>query len=137
MRRGLHKLVRAVAVVAAVLASIQPVVGSFSYFQPSEGVDLAQFHLVIGGILYNASLLLAILAPFTRYRHRWPFFGLCVGQYVLLHIQLRLGLASNEGSSVLAYHIPVGVLILVVAYVTVVLAFRLPMSASGNRGEAS
>ena len=123
MRAGLRWLFRGLAVIAALLASIQPFLGSFAFFRPSEAVDYESVHLVMGGLLYNAALALTVLAPFTRFRRRWPLFGICLAQYGLTHLQLRLGLGSNEDATLLSYHIPVGVLIVLVAYLTVALAF--------------
>lgn len=55
----------------------------------------------------------------------WILFWVCLVQYGLIHIQLRLGLGSNEDAALLAYHVPAGVLISFLSYLTVALAFGL------------
>lgn len=122
-RSGLHRFFLGLAIVAAALASLQPALGAFAFFRPSGAVELDTIHFVVGGLLYNAVLVMAILVFFTRVRHRWPLVALCVGQYVLVHLQLRLGLGSNDDPGLLAFHVPVGVLILVVSYAVVGLAW--------------
>lgn len=122
-RSGLHRFFLGLAIVAAALASLQPALGAFAFFRPSGTVELDTIHLVVGGLLYNAVLVMAILAFFTRFRHRWPLVALSVGQYVLVHVQLRLGLGSNDDPGLLAFHVPVGVLVLVVSYAVVCLAW--------------
>ncbi|MPZ97862.1 MAG: hypothetical protein GEU80_00770 [Dehalococcoidia bacterium] len=92
-------------------------------------MDYDTVHLVVGGILYNLAIVLAALAFFTRFRRRWVILAVCVVQYVLLHVQLRLGLESNEDAGLLAYHIPVGVLIFFTAYLTVTLGFGLRLES--------
>ncbi|HEY8477223.1 MAG TPA: hypothetical protein VIN09_10205, partial [Chloroflexota bacterium] len=106
MRTTVRWLFRATAVLAALLATVQPVLGSFSFFRPSDQVRYDTAHLVLGGVLYNLSIVLAVLAPFTRFRHRWALFAIGLAQYGLLHMQLRLGLGSNDDAGLLAYHIP-------------------------------
>lgn len=123
MRRILGWFFRGLAIIAALLATLQPVLGSFAFFRAGDPVDYDTLHLVVGGILYNAFIMLIVLAPFTRFRRRWVLFGLYLVQYGLTHLQLRLGLGSNEDVSLLAYHIPVGVLIFSLAYLTVALSF--------------
>jgi hypothetical protein len=84
----------------------------------------------LGGIIYNLTILLAVLALFTRFRRRWVLFSVCLVQYGLTHIQLRLGLGSNDNAGLLAYHIPVGVLIFFLSYLTVALSFGLRLESS-------
>jgi hypothetical protein len=137
VRAVIQWIFRGSAIIAALLATMQPVLGSFAFFRGGDPVDYETMHLVVGGIFYNFAILLAVLAPFTRAHkapgHRWILFAICLVQYGLAHIQLRLGLGSNEDARLLAYHIPVGVLIFFVAYVTVALAFW--RSAVGNYSE--
>jgi hypothetical protein len=108
-----------VAVTAALLASAQPLLGSFALFIGGEQPNYDAIHLTVGALIYNAALLMAILVPFTTFPRRWLLFVLCAVQYGLLHMQLRLGLGSNEDAGLLAFHIPLGVLILLVSYVAV------------------
>jgi len=129
MRAAIQWIFRGFAIVAALLATIQPVLGSFAFFRRGDPVDYETIHLVVGGILYNLAILLAVLVFFTRFRRRWILFSVCLVQYVLIHIQLRLGLASNEDAGLLAYHIPVGVLIFFLSYLTVALAFDLRLGS--------
>lgn len=82
-------------------------------------MDYGKLHLVVGGILYNVVILLALLALFTRLRRRKLLFSICLAQYGLLDLQLRLGLGSNDDPGLLAYHIPLGVLIFFVSSLTV------------------
>jgi hypothetical protein len=119
---------RAVAAVAALLASVQPVLGSLALVRGGE-FDYEQLHLVAGGLLYVLAIVLAVIAPFTGFRRRWTFIGLCLVLYGLTHIQLRLGLGSNDDASLLAYHIPLGVLIVLVAYLTLGLSFGLRLDS--------
>lgn len=130
MRSMIGWIVRGAATIAALLATIQPVLGSFSLFRGGDPLNYETIHLVVGGILYNFVLLLVVLAPFTRFRRRWTFFLICLLQYILLHVQLGLGLGSNDDATLLAYHIPVGVLIFFLAYLTVALSFGLHLKAS-------
>ena len=123
MRRILGWVFRGLAIIAALLATLQPLLGSFAFFRGGEPVDYETIHLIVGGILYNVVILLIVLAPFTRFRRRWFLFVLCFVQYGLTHLQLRLGLGSNEDVRLLAYHIPVGVLIFFLAYMAVALSF--------------
>lgn len=125
MRTAIQWIFRGSAIVAALLATIQPVLGSFAFFRRGDPVDYEPMHLLVGAIIYNLAILLTVLAPFTRFRRRWILFAICLMQYVFLHIQLRLGLGSNTDVGLLAYHIPVGVLIFFVSYLTVALAFDL------------
>ena len=133
MRTTFGWIVRGSAIVAALLATVQPVLGSFAFFRRGDPVAYETLHLVVGGILYNLTILLAALALVPRFRHRWLLFVVCVAQYGLLHAQLRLGLGSNEDVGLLAYHIPVGVLIFFVAYVTVALSFGPRLESSQER----
>lgn len=123
MRSTVRWAFRALAILAALMATVQPLLGSFAFFRRNESINYETVHLVVGGILYNVVILLAILAPFTRFRRRWHLFGISVVQYVFLHIQLLLGLNSNDDARLLAYHIPLGVLIFLITYVTVGLSF--------------
>jgi hypothetical protein len=116
---------RGLAILAALLATVQPVLGSFAFFRRGDAMDYETIHLVLGGILYNLALLLAVLVLFTRFRRRWTLILVCLVQYGLTHIQLRLGLGSNDDAGLLAYHVPVGVLIFFLAYLTVALSFGL------------
>ena len=130
IRTAIQWLFRGLAVAAALLATAQPVLGSFAFFRRSETVDYAAVHLAVGGIIYNLSILLAVLAFFTRFQRRWLLLAICLGLYGLTHLQLRLGLGTNTDASRLAYHIPVGVLIVVVSYVTAALSFGLNLDAN-------
>lgn len=125
MRTAIQWLFRGVAIVAALLATIQPVLGSFAFFRRGAPVNYELIHLVVGAGIYNLAILLIILALFSGFRRRWIIFLLCLLQYVCTHIQLRLGLGSNANAGLLAYHIPLGVLIFFLSYLTVALAFDL------------
>jgi hypothetical protein len=120
------------AVIAALLATVQPVLGPFALFRGGDGLDYETLHLVVGGLLYNVVLLPPLLVPFTRLRRRWVIFAICLVQYGLTHLQLRLGLGSNEDAALLAYHIPVGVLLLGLSYLTAAMSFGLRF----ERGQA-
>jgi hypothetical protein len=113
-----------IAVIAAVLTTVQPVLGPFAFFRPGDGVNYELLHLVVGGLIYNAAILLILLASFTRLRWRGWLFGLSILQYALTHLQLRLGLGSNDDASLLAFHIPVGVAIFALAWGVAVLSFK-------------
>lgn len=130
MRAAIRWIFRGLAIVAALLATIQPVLGSFAFFRHGDPVDYEMIHLVVGGIIYNLAILLAVLVLFTRFRRRWILFSVCLVQYGLTHIQLRLGLGSNNDAGLLAYHIPVGVLIFFLSYLTVALAFGLRLESN-------
>ncbi len=130
MRTAIGWFVRGLAIIATLLATLQPVLGAFAFFRGGDPVAYATLHLVVGGILYNVALLLAVLVPLTRFRRRWMLWSVCVVQYGLTHLQLRLGLGSNDDVGLLAYHIPVGVLIVVVSYLTVALGFGLHLTSS-------
>jgi hypothetical protein len=123
MRRILGWVFRGLAIIAALLATLQPVLGSFAFFRGGNPVDYDTIHLVVGGILYDVVITLIVFAPFTGFRRRWVLFVLCLVQYGLTHLRLRLGLGSNEDVRLLAYHIPVGVLIFFLAYLTAALSF--------------
>ncbi len=125
MRTRIGWVVRGSAIVVAVLATVQPVLGSFALFRRGDSLDYETVHLVVGGILYNVTILLAVLVPFTKFRRRWILFAVCLVQYGLTHLQLRLGLGSNDDPGLLAYHIPVGVLVFFLACLTVGLSFGL------------
>jgi hypothetical protein len=114
-----------VAIVAALLATVQPVLGSFAFFRGRDSVDYESMHLVVGGIIYNLSILLIVLALFAGFQRRWLLLAVCLVQYGVTHIQLRLGLGSNDDAGLLAYLIPVGVLIFFVSYLPVALSFGL------------
>lgn len=114
---------RVSALVVAVLATVQPALGAFAYFRPSESVELDTLHLVAGGILYNFVLAMAVAAAFTGLRLRWWLLGLSGAQYGLVHGQLLLGLESRDDPTLLAYHVPLGVLIVLVAWVTAAIGF--------------
>jgi hypothetical protein len=130
MRAAIEWIFRGLVIVAALLATLQPVLGSFALFRRGDPVNYETIHLVVGGILYNFAILLAVLVLFTRFRRRWILFTICLVQYGLTHLQLRLGIGSNGDVGLLAYHIPVGVLIFFVSYLTVALAFGLRLEAS-------
>ncbi|HEX6971517.1 MAG TPA: hypothetical protein VF234_04810 [Limnochordia bacterium] len=121
---------RGLAIAAALLASAQPILGSFALFRRADPVDYAALHLAVGGILYNITIVLAVLLLFTKVTRLWLLFSICVLQYALTHIQLRLGLASNVDAVLLAYHIPLGVLIFFLAYLTMALSFGLRLHES-------
>lgn len=61
---------------------------------------------------------------------RWALFALCLVQYGLVHLQLRLGLGSNDDAALLAYHVPLGVLIFFLACLTMALAFGVRVESS-------
>jgi hypothetical protein len=130
MRTTIQWIFRGLAIVTALLATVQPVLGSFALFRGANSVDYETIHLVVGSIIYNLALLLAVLVLFTRFRRRWILFSVCLVQYGLTHIQLRLGLGSNNNAGLLAYHIPVGVLIFFLAYLKVALSFGLHLDSS-------
>ena len=138
MQYVMQWLFRGGAILGALLATIQPVLGSFAFFRRADSVAYEMIHLVVGGILYNVPVLLALLAMvifFTRLRRRWLLFVLCLVQYGLTHLQLRLGLASNQNARLLAYHIPLGVLIFFVAYLMVALAFDMRFGSKTHRAQ--
>lgn len=91
----LRWIVRGLTVIAALLATVQPILGSFAFFRRGDAVDYDTIHLVVGGILYNLVLLLVVVVPFSRLRHRWMLFLVCLVQYGLTHLQLRLGLGAT------------------------------------------
>ena len=130
LRSALQWVIRGLAVVAALLATVQPVLGPLAFFRGAGSVDYATLHLVTGGILYNIVLLLAVAALFARFRRRWLLVAVWLAQYALVHLQLRLGLGANEDAGLLAYHIPLGVLIFFVAYLTVALGFGMRFEPS-------
>ena len=130
MRTTIGWIIRGLAIVAALLATVQPALGSFAFFRRGDPVDYETIHLALGGIIYNLALLLVVLVLFTRFRRRWILFSVCLVQYGLTHIQLRLGLGSNDDAALLAYHIPVGVLIFFLSYLTVALSFGLHFESS-------
>jgi hypothetical protein len=130
MRTTMQWIFRGSAIVAALLATVQPVLGSFAFFRRGDLVDYETIHLVMGGIIYNLAILLVVLVLFTRFRRRWTLFSVCLLQYGLIHTQLRLGLGSNDDAGLLAYHIPVGVLIFFLSYLTVALGFGLRLDSS-------
>lgn len=130
MSRPIQLIFRGLALVALVLVLIQPVLGSFSFFRPADSVSYDTIHLVVGAIIYNISIALALLALFMRVRRRWLFVGLCAAQVALLHGQLLLGLRSDPDVTLLAFHIPLGVLIVVISLVVVLLSF-----GAGERAE--
>ena len=125
MRTMIQWIFRGLAILAALLATVQPVLGSFAFFRRGDAMDYETIHLVLGGILYNLALLLVVLVLFTKFRRRWTLIPVCIVQYSLTHIQLRLGLGSNDDVGLLAYHVPVGVLIFFLAYLAVALSFGL------------
>lgn len=125
MRTAVGWAVRGLAAAAALLATVQPVLGPFALFRGADPVDYETLHLVVGGILYNVVLVLVPLAPFTGFRRRWFLFGVGLVQYGLVHAQLLLGLASNDDAGLLAYHIPLGVLIFLLSYLTLALSLGL------------
>ena len=122
--------IRGLAVIAALMTTIQPVLGSFSFFRSAGPVNYEMLHLVVGGLLYNVVLLLAVLTLFARVHRRWLLFIICLAQYAAVHLQLRLGLEANQDVGLLAYHIPVGVLIFFLSYLTVTLAFGRRLAPS-------
>jgi hypothetical protein len=130
MRTVIQWICRGLAIIAALMATAQPVLGSFSFFLSSDPVAYETLHLIVGGLLYNAVLLLALLVGFARFRRRWILLGICILQYALTHAQLRLGLGSNDDATLLAYHIPVGVLIFFLSYLTAALTFGLRLESS-------
>jgi hypothetical protein len=130
MRTTIGWIVRGSAIVAALLATVQPVLGPFALFRGGGAVDYETMHLVVGGILYNFALLLAVLVPFTKFRRRWILFSVCAVLYGLTHLQLRLGLGSNDGAGLLAYHIPVGVLIFFLSCLAAALSSGLHFESS-------
>jgi hypothetical protein len=123
MRKAIQWVFRGLAIIAALLATVQPVLGPFAFFRGADAVDYETIHLIVGGILYNAAFLLAILAWFTQFRRRLLLLVVCVALYGLTHLQFQLGLGSSDDGSLLVYHIPVGVLIVLGAYLTVALGF--------------
>ena len=125
MRAVMGRIFRGLAVLAALLATMQPLLGSFAFFRRGDPLAYETMHLVTGGILYNVAILLGVAALLTRLCWRRTLFALCLVQYALVHIQLRLGLGANTDLRLLAYHIPLGVLIFFVAYLMVALAFGL------------
>jgi hypothetical protein len=131
--RTIGWIVRGSAIVAALLATVQPVLGSFAFFRRGDPIAYETIHLVVGGILYNLTILLAVLALVPRFRRRWSIFLVCLMNYGLTHIQLRLGLGSNDDAGLLAYHIPVGILIVLVSYLTVALTFGPTIESSRGR----
>jgi hypothetical protein len=74
---------------------------------PSEPrTDTLERSLDFGRHLYNLILQLVVLAPLTGSRADGSSQRVCLVQYGLTHIQLRLGLGSNDDVGLLAYHIP-------------------------------
>lgn len=130
MRTKIRWLFRILAIVAALLATVQPILGSFAFFRRGDPVAYEAIHLVVGGILYNLALLLILLVLFTSFRRRWILFSVCLVQYGLTHVQLRLGLGSNDDAGLLAYHVPVGVLIIFLSYLTVALGLGVHVESS-------
>lgn len=63
MRTSTRWLLRGSAIAAALLATVQPLLGSFAFFRSGDRVDYETIHLVVGGILYNVAILLAVLRP--------------------------------------------------------------------------
>jgi hypothetical protein len=133
LRTTLGWVVRGLAIIAALGATAQPLLGSFAFFRRGDAIDYETLHLVVGGILYNLVLLLVVLVPFSGLRHRWTLLGVGLVQYGLTHLQLRLGLGANDDQGLLAYHIPVGVLIFSLSYLTVALAFGVHLDAGRRR----
>jgi hypothetical protein len=121
---------RVIALCAALLATAQPVLGSFSFFRFSDTISYDTIHLAVGAGIYHCTLLLCLLALFTRFQRRWLLLGLCVAEYVALHAQLALGLGARDDAGMLAFHIPLGVLILVLAYLIAALSFGLRLEAA-------
>lgn len=132
MRSVVQWVFRVTAVVALILTIVQPVLGPFAFFRPGDPVDYETIHLAVGGIIYNFAIVLVVLALFTRFRHRLLLFAISLVQYGLLHLQLLLGLESNDDAGLLAYHIPIGVLIFFLALLTVALSFGVSLTSGGD-----
>jgi hypothetical protein len=67
--------------------------------------------------------VVTVLSLLTQFRRRWLLFWLSLVQYGLIHLQLRLGLGSNGEPELLSYHVPLGVLISFLSYLTMAVAF--------------
>lgn len=126
-----QRIFQIVAITGALMTTVQPVLGSFAFFRRADPVAYEMIHLVVGGFLYYIPILLTILLFFAGFRRRGLLFVLTVAQYIFVHAQLRLGLASNQDARLLAYHIPLGVLIFFFAYLIAGLSFNLRIGASG------
>jgi hypothetical protein len=116
MRSTVRWVFRGAALFAALLATVQPVLGSFSFFRFSDSISYDTIHTVVGAGIYYLSMALAALAVFTRFQRRWVLLAVCLVQVVAVHAQLFLGVRSETNAILLAYHIPLGVLILVLTY---------------------
>lgn len=130
MRTKVRWAFRVIALIAAVLTTVQPVLGSFSFFRFGDSISYDTIHMEVGVGIYYSSILLVVLALFTRFRRRWIMLGLCIAQFVASQGQLFLGVESDTNAELLAYHIPLGVLILILAYVIAALSFGVRLESS-------
>lgn len=123
MQTTIRWIFRSLAILAAILASIQPVLGSFAFFRRSDSIGYETIHITAGSGIYYLSVLLGLLSLFTGFRRRWSLLSICIVLFVISQVQLLLGIESDTDATLLAYYIPLGVLILLLTYVIAGLSF--------------
>jgi hypothetical protein len=93
---------------------------------PRDGpIAYGRVHLVVGGILYNVVLLLAVPEFLALIRRRWTVVSVCIFSTHWCITSSGWGLARTRTSACLRSTFPVGVLILFLTYVTVALSLGL------------
>src|SRR5690349_6869626 len=83
MSKAIQWIIRGAAILAALLATVQPMLGSFAFFRRGDLIEYETLHLVVGAFIYNVTILLALLAPFSKLPRRWMLFVVSLVQYVL------------------------------------------------------
>lgn len=132
MRTGINWIFRGIAIVVLILTIVQPVLGPFAFFRSGDSIDYETIHAIIGSVIFYLTILLVLLVFFTRFRRRWVTRMCCVALVVATFFQLGLGYESNGDAGLLAYHIPLGVLVFLLALLVAALSFGLRLTPATN-----
>lgn len=130
MRPKSQWIFRGLAIVVALLATVQPVLGSFSFFRPADATDYAVIHEVAGSLIFYLSVVMAVLTFFSKFHRRWAILGCCLVLFVAAQGQLALGVKSNDDAGLLAFHIPLGVFIFLLTYLIAALSFGMRLESN-------
>lgn len=100
---------RWVSILTAVLLLIQPILaGQFAYNGKS---DLEDVHEMMGNVIFLTVAGQLALAFLARKTYGAGLVGHNAGLMVLVVAQIGLGYAGRDNEDLLAYHIPLGVLL--------------------------
>lgn len=125
-RQGtVQRTFRWIAVATFVLAAAQPFLGGFGFFRSGSDVDYTGFHGILANTLFPLSLALVVLALVAEFHRRRAMVIWSLLLTASIVSQIGLGYSARNDGSLLAWHLPGGVLVFGLALIVMLLSYGM------------